>query len=221
MNRIIAIFLGRLALMSNNNFNKDCIIYLKKSLNKDTQASYLETVFDYCEKEFKIDRVWLMFVYSEVVAEKRCKSCLKLEECIDYIMEKLMRKDLQIFTSFSKARGAKELTYINVVVESRFIDFVRKIGNGYKEIEYQDEMHTKENSFPKILEDKDVLDKITLDLQKENKITNEDILILKLLYKDEYEVKIVARILNKDTKYIYKRVENIIKKFRKRLVDFV
>jgi len=221
MDRIIAIFLGRLALMSNNNFNKNCIIYLKKSIHKDTQASYLESVFDYCEREFNIDRVWLMFVYSEVTAEKRCKSCINFEECISYVMEKIMRNNMQLLTSFNKSKGAKELTYINIVVESRIIDFSRRPNSSYKEIEFKDEISIKDDLTAKIIEDKDVLDKITTDLQQSNKITDEEILILKLLYQDEYTVKIVAKILNKDTKYIYKKVENIIKKFRKRVETFV
>jgi RNA polymerase sigma factor (sigma-70 family) len=227
MNKHILNFCNTLCSSFGQITTTNCINYIENRVTTKTKASYLENIFDFCDSNTTLDRVWAMFRYAQTEIEQKCKICFEYDDCKDYVTQNILKNNLSILKKFDKSKGARETTYINVVIRSRITDFLRKVKKeSYKKGKYQEEIRISSNSNEEMtsqmetLEKREILDLMISDLRETNKINNEELLILKLLYQDEYEPKEVAQILSKSTKYIYKKNDSIIKKLKRQLPKY-
>lgn len=227
MNKEIIKFCTHLCSSFTKDTTNNCISYVQKKLVDKTKASCLEKIFDFCDRDTKLERVWAMYKYAQKEIEQKCEVCSAYDDCKEYVSENILKNNLSILRKFDKTKGARETTYINMVIRSRITDFLRKIKReNIKKGKYQEEIRISSSSDEDMtsrteeIEKREMVDVIISDLKEKNKIGDEELLILKLLYQDEYEVKEVARILSRDVKYIYKKNESIIKKLKRRLPKY-
>jgi len=158
-----------------------------------------------------MQKVWELYPIAMTIIEKLCQNkCSHLsisdvvEECQDYIKRRLENNEFQALKNYdpNHAKGAKEETYLHMLISSRLIDFFNS-AKKEREISSEDSIsnsYTIEdevNDYSEILED--VLQELTFEEQT----------YIKYRYTDELSYKQIGDIFGITHKQASKKVENI------------
>lgn len=158
-----------------------------------------------------MQKVWELYAIATKIIKKLCENkCSHLsitdvvEECQDYIKRRLENNEFQALKNYdpNNAKGAKEETYLHMLISSRLIDFFNS-AKKEREISSKDSIsnsYTIEdevNNYNEILED--VLEELTFEEQT----------YIKYRYTDELSYKEIGNIFGITHKQASKKVENI------------
>lgn len=193
-----------------------------KVLSVTTHYIFYFVLENYCkiglkEKEgAKMQKVWELYAIAVTIIEKLCTNKCRhisidlIEECNDYIKRRLENNEFQALKNYDPTRGAKESTYLHMLISKRIIDFFNS-AKKEREISSEDSIsnsYTLEdevNDYNEILED--VVETLTYEEQT----------YLKYRYTDELSYKEIGNIFGITHKQASKKVENIQIKLRRKL----
>lgn len=163
-------------------------------------------------------KVWELYAIAVTIIEKLChKHCSHLsivdvtEECKDYIRMRLESNTFQALKNYDPTRGAKEETYLHMVVSRRIIDFFNSSKKN-RELFVIDSIREEHIPNRELDDYSEILDKITQNLSFEEQT------YLKYLYIDELSYQEIGDILGLTRKQIYKKFENLHKKLKTRAI---
>jgi len=166
----------------------------------------------------KMQKVWELYAIAVTIIEKLCTNKCRhlsfdvIEECQDYIKRRLEKNEFQALKNYdpNNSKGAKEETYLHMLISSRLIDFFnsakkdeefkRKIPNNVM-LHIEDEV----NDYDKVL--KPLLEALS----------DEEKTYIKYRYTDELSYKEIAKILKITHTQASKKVENIQIKLKRGL----
>ena len=163
-----------------------------------------------------MQKVWELYAIATTIINKLCKNrCYHLginviEACYDYIRKRLENNKFQALEKYDPTKGAKESTYLYILVSSRIIDY-------FNSSQYKRELSNENsisNSFTTQNEPNDY-DEILDDVIEE--LSFEEQTYLKYRYNDELSFKEIGTIFGITHKQASKKVENIQIKLRKKL----
>jgi RNA polymerase sigma factor (sigma-70 family) len=164
-----------------------------------------------------MQKVWELYTIAITIIEKLCHnkcSHLKIidivQECEDYIKGRLENNSFQTLKNYDPNRGAKESTYLYMVISRRIIDFFNS-AKYQRELSVMDSIREVESTQTEQNDYNEILDEVIKELSFEEQT------YLKYRYKDELSYKEIADIFDKTNKQVAKKVENIQIKLRKKL----
>ncbi len=164
-----------------------------------------------------MDKVWELHAMATKLIKKICKyKCFHLgvdtvENCYDYIVRRIELNDFQALKNYDPSKGAKESTYLHMLIGSRLIDFFNS-AKQKREISNEDSINNNVTLDKEPSDYKEILDDFV-----SSELTFEEQTYLHYRYNDELSYKEIAAIFGEGAKQSSKRVENIQKKLRRKL----
>ncbi len=163
-----------------------------------------------------MQKVWKLYAIAIEIMEKLCTNKCQhisfdlIEECQDYIKQRLEKSDFQALKNYDPTKGAKESSYLHMLISSRIIDF---FNSAKKNREISSEISIS-NSYT--LEDEvddysEVLETLLETLSYEEQT------YLQYRYNDELSYKEIGNIFGITHKQASKKVENIQIKLKRKL----
>ena len=163
-------------------------------------------------------KVWELYQIASKIIQKLCKNKCKhlgdnkIEACRDYINRRLEKNDFQALKNYDSSKGAKESTYLHMLISSRLIDFFNSAAN---KREFLDD-DSINNSYDTDTEEtpnepNEILGNVVSEL------TFEEQTYLQYRYNDEMSYREIANIFGIEEKQASKKVENIQKKLKRKL----
>ena len=161
-----------------------------------------------------MQKVWELYAIATKIIEKLCENkCYHLghniiENCYDYIRKRLEKDNFKALKKYDphNAQGAKESTYLHMLVSSRLIDF------------FNSAPHKRELLVMSSISDRSQEDNITDYCEIVDDIcetlTYEEQTYLQYRYTDELSYKQIGDIFGITHKQASKKVENIQKKLK-------
>lgn len=149
------------------------------------------------------EEIWSMYILALEIMLKICKrkcfsyGMLKVEDCEIYIKDKIEKNELKALKNYDKSKGAKESTYLYMLISSRAIDFCRTL----KKIPLIETFET-----PSVEDTQKILEILNKTL------TNEEFTTLMFFYIDELTYKEIALIYSCKPR----EIENILKRAKKK-----
>jgi len=164
-----------------------------------------------------MQKVWELYAIAITIIEKLCTNKCRhltisdvIEECQDYIKRRLENNEFQALKNYDPNKGAKESTYLHILISSRLIDFFNS-AKKEREISSEDSISNsytiedEENDYKEILES--VIEELSYEEQT----------YLQYRYNDELSYKQIGNIFGITHKQASKKVENIQIKLRRKL----
>ena len=163
-----------------------------------------------------MQKVWELYAIATTIINKLCKNkCYHLginviEACYDYIRKRLENNQFQALEKYDPTKGAKEETYLYMLVSSRIIDY-------FNSSQYKRELSNEasiSNSYTvedEPNDDNQILDNFIAELSFKEQT------YLQYRYNDELSFKEIGEILGVTHKQASKKIENIQIKLRKKL----
>jgi RNA polymerase sigma-70 factor (ECF subfamily) len=154
------------------------------------------------------NEIYELYIEAKKQVKRRCKDD---ENCINYILEKILEKDFRRLYKYDSSRG-KINTFLNTVVKNLKIDYIRREKN-YPEVELEEENKDLEDIY--IEEDtKERLSKTVKDLTLNNKIIDEDVEIFEYI-KNGYSDLEISKKMGIENKRFHSKKHNLIQKIQK------
>jgi len=164
-----------------------------------------------------MQKVWELYTIALGIIEKLCHNkCSHLtisdivQECQDYIKGRLENNEFQALKNYDPTRGAKESTYLHMVIGRRIIDFFNSAKH-QRELFVMDSIREVESTEAEPTDYDEILDDVIEELSFEEQT------YLKYRYKDELSYKEMGKTLGMSDKQAAKKVENVQIKLRKKL----
>ena len=165
-----------------------------------------------------MQKVWELYAIAIKIIEKLCTNKCRhlsfdvIDECQDYIKRRLENNEFQALKNYdpNNAKGAKESTYLHMLISSRLIDYFNS-AKKEREISSEDSisnsytLENEVNDYDEILEP--VLETLTYEEQT----------YLQYRYNDELSFKQIGDIFGITHKQASKKVENIQIKLKRKL----
>lgn len=165
-----------------------------------------------------MEKVWELYQIASKIIQKICKNKCKhlgdnkIDACRDYIKRRLENNDFQALKNYDANKGAKESTYLHMLISSRLIDFFNSAAN---KREFLDESSISNSYDTETEEISDEPNEILENFVSE--LTFEEQTYLQYRYNDEMSYREIANMFGIEEKQASKKVENIQKKLRRRL----
>lgn len=166
-----------------------------------------------------MQKVWELYAIAVVIIEKLCKNkCSHLsisdviEECQDYIKRRLENNEFQALKNYNpnNVQGAKEETYLHMLISSRLIDFFNS-AKKEREISSEDSISNSYTIEDEVNDYNEILENVVEEL------TFEEQTYIKYRYTDELSYKEIGNIFGITHKQASKKVENIQIKLKRKL----
>jgi len=165
-----------------------------------------------------MQKVWELYAIAIKIIEKLCTNkCIHLsvdviEECQDYIKKRLEKNEFQALKNYdpNNAKGAKERTYLHMLISSRLIDFFNS-AKKEREISSEDSISNSYTLEDEVNDYDEILEPILETL------TYEEQTYLQYRYNDELSYKQIGNIFGITHKQASKKVENIHIKLKRKL----
>jgi len=163
-----------------------------------------------------MQKVWELYAIAIKIIEKLCTNKCQhisfdlIEECQDYIKRRLENNEFQALKNYDPTKGAKESSYLHMLISSRIIDFFNS-AKKEREISSEDSIS---NSYTLDDEVNDY-DKILETLLET--LSSEEQTYLKYFYIDELSYKEIGNIFRITHKQASKKLENIRKKLKRKV----
>ena len=164
-----------------------------------------------------MQKVWELYAIAVTISEKLCTNkCRKLtildviEECQDYIKRRLENNDFQALKNYDPSKGAKESTYLHMLISSRLIDFFNS-AKKEREISSEDSISNSYTLEDEVNDYNEILETVVEELTYEEKT------YLQYRYNDELSYKQIGDIFGITHKQASKKVANIQIKLRRKL----
>ncbi len=163
-----------------------------------------------------MQKVWELYAIAVTIIEKLCTNKCRhlsfdvIDECQDYIKRRLEKNEFQALKNYDPTKGAKESSYLHMLISSRIIDFFNS-AKKEREISSEDSIS---NSFT--LED-EVNDYSEILENLMESLTFEEQTYLQYFYNDELSYKEIGQIFGITDKQASKKVENIQIKLKRKV----
>lgn len=153
-----------------------------------------------------MDTIWKLYEHIKRYAGIFCsQKCFEiLEECKDYILDKVTKDDMKKLKSFKGLSNEKTFAY--VLVKRLLIDFLRREN---KKLPFNENIAIEDETFKEV-----EIDRLNLAL---NRLDLEDRVILKLRFFDEYNPSEIAELFNTTSLKISKRIQKLKERLKKEL----
>jgi len=163
-----------------------------------------------------MQKVWELYAIAIKIIEKLCTNKCQhisfdlIEECQDYIKRRLENNEFQALKNYDPTKGAKESSYLHMLISSRIIDFFNS-AKKEREISSEDSISNsytlddEVNDYDKILE-------TLLEI-----LSSEEQTYLKYFHIDELSYKEIGGILKVTKEQVSKKLENIRKKLKRKV----
>ena len=208
------------------NVVKECQKYIGIYNIQPIMGNIYHYIFNFCEDSKLLNRLWAMYKFAKLKSEKLCSQKCRdreVDSCIAYVEGKIMENSMDLLKKYNPNKGAKETTYIYMIVNSRVVDFCRMQKNHQKFDENIDQSRIidRVKSIEDIIIEKSLIDKVidtAIRLNEEQKLSSDELLVLKL-FLEGYEFGEMATLLDVKTKDIYALKDRAIKKIEKKLQE--
>jgi len=165
-----------------------------------------------------MQKVWELYAIAIKIIEKLCTNkCIHLsfdviQDCQDYIKRRLENNEFQALKNYdpNNAKGAKESTYLHMLISSRLIDFFNS-SKKEREISSEDSISNSYTVEDEVNDYDEILEPILETL------TYEEQTYLQYRYNDELSYKQIGDIFGITHKQASKKVENIHLKLKRKL----
>ena len=164
-----------------------------------------------------MQKVWELYAIATEIINKLCENrCVHLgasivEECYDYIRMRLENNEFQALKNYDPTKGAKESTYLYMVVSFRIIDFINSPKH-QRELIADDSIKERSKESDTLESDvKKILDGVIQQLSYEEQT------YLQYRYKDELSHEEIGNIFGLTEKQASKKIENIQIKLKRKL----
>jgi len=117
---------------------KECKRYLTLHNFQPLVAHAYKKIFDFCEKNVNMDRLWMFYGYCQDKAQTLCRQkCPQraVEDCVAYVDKKLLDREMIVLKSYERDKEASETTYFTVIVQRKVLDFCKSSQNTPKIVE--------------------------------------------------------------------------------------
>ena len=163
-----------------------------------------------------MQKVWELYAIAVTIIEKLCTNKCRhlsfdvIDECSDYIKRRLENNEFQALKNYDPTKGAKESSYLHMLISSRIIDFFNS-AKKEREISSEDSISNSYTLEDEVNDYSEVLESIldTLNFEEQTYI--------KYRYTDELSHKEIGSIFGITHKQASKKLENIIKKLKRKL----
>lgn len=163
-----------------------------------------------------MQKVWELYAIAVTIIEKLCTNKCRhlsfdvIDECSDYIKRRLENNEFQALKNYDPTKGAKESSYLHMLISSRIIDFFNSAKKD-REISSEDSISNSYTLEDEVNDYSEVLESVLETLSYEEQT------YLQYRYNDELSYKEIANIFGITHKQASKKVENIRKKLKRKV----
>lgn len=161
-----------------------------------------------------MEKVWELYALATGIINKLCKNkCFHLgesivEECYDYLRMRLEKNEFQALKNYDPSKGAKETTYLYMLVSSRIIDFMNS-SKHQRELIADDSINERSEELDSVEADVMEIAQKLLSMLKYEEQT-----YFKYRYVDELSYQEIGDIFDLTAKQASKKLENIKNKLK-------
>lgn len=163
-----------------------------------------------------MQKVWELYAIAIKIIDKLCTNKCRhlsfdvIDDCQDYIKRRLENNEFQALKNYDPSKGAKESTYLHLLISSRLIDFFNS-AKKEREISSEDSISNSYTLEDEVNDYEEILEPVLETL------TYEEQTYLQYRYKDELSYKQIGSIFGITHKQASKKVENIQIKLKRKL----
>lgn len=163
-----------------------------------------------------MQKVWELYAIAVTIIEKLCTNKCRhlsfdvIDECQDYIKRRLEKNEFQALKNYDPTKGAKESSYLHMLISSRIIDFFNS-AKKEREISSEDSISNSYTLEDEVNDYSEILENLMESL------TFEEQTYLQYFYNDELSYKEIGQIFGITDKQASKKVENIQIKLKRKV----
>ncbi len=163
-----------------------------------------------------MQKVWELYAIAVPIIKKLCTNKCRhlsfdvIDECQDYIKRRLENNEFQALKNYDPTKGAKESSYLHMLISSRIIDFFNS-AKKEREISSEDSISNSYTLEDEVNDYSEILENLMESL------TFEEQTYLQYFYNDELSYKEIGQIFGITHKQASKKVENIQIKLKRKV----